>query len=146
MRSPILFLYFCTVLCAQPQQLVNIDKDGVALQGYDPVAFFNSHAPTKGKKELESRYSGAKYLFANKHNLMIFQKNPERFAPAFGGYCAYGVLKGKLAEIDVKIFEIIDGRLVLQHSDGIREQFNQNQTENLLMADEQWAKMRARKR
>jgi YHS domain-containing protein len=123
------------------QALVNLDKHGLALQGYDPVAFFTEQKPVIGKIALQSNYHGGTYWFASAEHKALFDANPEKYEPAFGGYCAYGVSKGHLATIDVNAFQIVNGRLLLQHGDGARNGFNEDQKGNLAKADAIWPKL-----
>src|SRR5579872_7514687 len=81
---------------AQTKTLLNLDKTGVAIQGYDPVAFFTDHKPVKGKPEIPAQHDGAVYYFASKEHRDLFKKDPSKYEPVFGGYCAYGVSKNKL--------------------------------------------------
>jgi len=123
---------------ADSKILLNVDKEGVAVQGYDPVAFFTDNKPVKGKEAFVARHKGATYRFASKENRDLFKKNPEKYAPVFGGYCAYGVSRNKLVEIDVEAFQIVDGRLLLQYSKGVREDFNKDVKGNLKKAETNW--------
>jgi YHS domain-containing protein len=122
----------------QTKTLLNVDKSGLAIQGYDPVAFFTDHKPVKGKSEIPAQYKGAIYFFASKEHRQLFKADPAKYEPAFGGYCAYGVSKGKLVEIDVEAFQIVDGRLLLQYSKGVRDDFNQDAKRNLAKAEFNW--------
>jgi len=99
---------------AQTKTLLNLDKTGVAIQGYDPVAFFTDNRPVKGKPEFPARHNGALYDFTSKEHRELFKSDPAKYEPQFGGYCAYGVSKGKLVEIDVDAFQILNGRLLRQ--------------------------------
>ncbi len=123
---------------AKSKTLLNLDKTGAAIQGYDPVAFFTENKPVKGSDAFVRRYNGAVYFFASKENRDLFAKNPSKYEPAFGGYCAYGVSRNKLVEIDVEAFQIVDGRLLLQYSKGIRDDFNKDQKGTLAKADANW--------
>ena len=80
-----------TPLVAGTKALLNVDKNGLALQGYDPVAFFTENKPVKGKPEFKSTDQGVTYLFASAENKMRFEKEPAKYEPAFGGFCAYGM-------------------------------------------------------
>lgn len=122
----------------QSKNLLNLDKSGVAIQGYDPVAFFTDHKPVKGKSELTYLYHGAQYHFASKEHRDAFKAAPAKYEPAFGGYCAYGVSRNKLVEIDVEAFQIVDGRLLLQYSKDVRENFNKDTKGNLSKAEGNW--------
>ncbi|TAK97809.1 MAG: YHS domain-containing protein [Verrucomicrobia bacterium] len=123
---------------AQTKILLNLDKSGLAIQGYDPVAFFTDGKPVKGKPELGLRYNGALYYFASKDHRDAFKADPAKYEPAFGGYCAYGVSRGKLVEIDVEAFQIVDGKLLLQYSKGVRDDFNKDTKGNLAKASTNW--------
>lgn len=70
----------------EPLPSVNINEEGIAIKGYDPVAYFTMDRPVKGLKEYQFEWNSAKWLFANKDHLAMFEKNPERFAPQYGGY------------------------------------------------------------
>ena len=118
--------------------LVNADKHGLALQGYDPVAFFTDHKPVKGMAGLQSAYHGGTYWFASAEHKALFDANPQKYEPAFGGYCAYGVSRNKLVEIDIDAFQIVNGRLLMQYSKGIRDDFAEDAKSNLAKADANW--------
>src|SRR5271154_3275241 len=120
---------------------VNLDKQGLALQGYDPVAFFTNQKPVKGTADLQSAYHGGTYWFASPEHKALFDANPQKYEPAFGGYCAYGVSKGHLAPVDINAFQIVDGRLLMQYSNGARNGFNEDQKGNLTKADATWPKL-----
>lgn len=130
---------------AAEKSLLNLDREGVAIQGHDPVAFFNVKAALKGKPEFTSAYHGAKYQFYSAKNQAAFEAEPTKYEPKFGGYCAYGVSKGKLVEIDPEAFQIVDGRLLLQYSKGVRDDFNRDATGNLKKAEDNWPKLLEKK-
>jgi YHS domain-containing protein len=130
---------------ADDKTLVNTDKTGVALQGYDPVAFFTDKKPVKGTADFQSTYHGGVYRFATAEHKALFDAHPGKYEPAFGGYCAFGVAKGHLASIEVDAFQVVDGHLLLQHSPGVRDAFNKNQKDNLATATATWPKLVAEK-
>jgi YHS domain-containing protein len=130
---------------AAEKTLLNLDKQGVAIQGYDPVAFFTVKAPLKGKPEFTSTYRGAKYQFHSAKDKQTFDANPAKYEPQFGGYCAYGVSKNKLVEIDIEAFQVVDGKLLLQYSKGVRDEFNKDVAGNLKKADGNWPKLLEKK-
>jgi len=123
---------------AQTKTLLNLDKTGVAIQGYDPAAFFTDNKPVKGKPEFVRLCKGATYQFASKENRDMFAKDSGKYEPAFGGYCAYGLSKGILVEIDVDASQIVDGRLLLQYSKSVRDDFNKDTKRNLTKAEANW--------
>jgi len=137
----LLILVLLTValpLFAQTKTLLNLDKVGVAIQGYDPVAFFTDGKPVKGSDQFISKHGGAVYKFASAEHKAQFDQQPAKYAPEFGGYCAYGVSRNKLVEIDVDAFQIIEGKLILQYSKGVRNDFNKDQSGNLAKAKKNW--------
>jgi YHS domain-containing protein len=123
---------------AQTKTLLNLDKSGLAVQGYDPVAFFTDGKPVKGTPQFTSNLKGATYHFASAEHKATFEKDPAKYEPQFGGYCAYGVSKGKTVPIEVDAFQIVDGRLLLQYDKGIRDKFNKGTAGNLKLADSNW--------
>ena len=136
--SAILLVAITIPALAQTKSLLNLDKVGVAIQGYDPVAFFTDGKPVKGDAKFPFRHNGATYLFASKEHRDAFKTDPAKYEPAFGGYCAYGVSRGKVVEIDVEAFQIVDGRLLLQYSKGVRNDFNKDAKGNLAKANANW--------
>jgi len=123
---------------AQTKTLLNLDKSGLAIQGYDPVAFFTEARPVKGKPEFADRHNGSLYYFASKEHRELFNGDPAKYEPVFGGYCAYGASRGKLVEIDANAFQIVNGRLLLQYSKGVRDDFNKDTNGNLARAEVNW--------
>lgn len=135
---PLLALLVALPAFAQTKTLLNLDKAGVAIQGYDPVAFFTDNKPVRGKPEFVARHHGATYQFVSKEHRDQFKQDPAKYEPVFGGYCAYGVSRGKLVEIDVDAFQIVDGKLLLQYSKGVRDDFNKDSKGNLTKAEANW--------
>ena len=130
---------------AQTKSLLNLDKTGVAIQGYDPVAFFTDNKPVKGDQKFLAKHDGAIYFFASKEHKDIFKADPAKYEPEFGGYCAYGVSRNKLVEIDVEASQVVDGKLLLQYSKGVRDDFNKDAKGNLAKAHANWPALVARK-
>jgi YHS domain-containing protein len=118
--------------------LVNVDAEGLALQGYDAVAFFTVGAPVKGRPEFSASHRGARYQFHSAKNLEMFRADPGKYEPQFGGYCAYGVGRGALVSIRIEAWQIVEGRLLLQKNRDIRDDFNRDPAGNLRKADERW--------
>ena len=130
---------------AQTKTLLNLDQAGVALQGYDPVAFFTDHKPVKGAPQFVLKRGGAIYFFASKEHKDLFSAEPAKYEPIFGGYCAYGVSRDKLVGIEVDAFQIVDGKLLLQYSKGVRDDFNKDTQGNLAKAESNWPGLVAKK-
>jgi len=123
---------------APERTLVNVDKNGLALEGYDPVSFFAAGAPIKGRSDLTFRHAGAMYRFSTEENRAAFEAGPGRYVPQFGGYCAWAVSKGYTAKVEISTWQIVDGRLILNYSDGVRKKFDEDRAGNLLRADGNW--------
>src|SRR5690242_16990588 len=98
------FIFTC-VASAQAKTLVNVDDDGVALQGYDPVAYFTDDKPVKGDARIIAKHDGAVYRFASDEHRQTFLQEPDKYAPQFGGYCTYGVSRDALVPISVDAFQ-----------------------------------------
>jgi YHS domain-containing protein len=148
MKRLLLSLFIATLalpVFAQTPTLLNLDESGVAIQGYDPVAFFTDHKPVKGDPKFVSKRDGAIYFFASKEHKELFNAEPAKYEPVFGGYCAYGVSRDKLVEIDVDAFQIVDGKLLLQYSKGVRDDFNKDTQGNLAKAEANWPGLVAKK-
>jgi len=141
----VLFVVLALPTFAQNKTLLNLDKTGVAIQGYDPVAFFTDNKPVKGDEKFLVKHGGAIYFFASKEHRDLFKADPAKYEPVFGGYCAYGVSRNKLVEIDVDAFQIVDGKLLLQYSKGVRDDFNKDTKGNLTKADANWPALVAKK-
>ena len=124
------------------KQVINADPYGkIALQGYDPVAFHNAGQAVKANPYIATEYRDYKYLFSSEANKDLFVEDAEKYLPAYGGYCAYGVSLGVLFPVEIDTWEIIDDRLVLQYSSDIKQKFEEDKEENLRKANENWLKM-----
>jgi len=127
------------------KQLVNVDKDGVIVDGYDVVAYFTDGKPVEGKHEFESAFGGATYRFASAEHKALFDGAPAKYAPQFGGFCAYAVSRGGLRPVDPAVFHFVDGKLFLQHTQKAFELFEKDEPKNTRRAYERWPKLVARK-
>ncbi len=91
----------------------NLQK-GVAIKGYDPVSYHLGDEPTEGKKSISLSYNGVVYFFSSAKNLETFKKNPSKYEPAYGGWCAYAMgAKGEKVDIDPETYKIINGKTYL---------------------------------
>ena len=123
---------------AVAKELTNLDRNGIAIQGYDPVAFFTDNRPVKGNSQFQSEYRGSKYYFASAEHKSAFDKEPAKYEPQFGGYCAYGASQGHPAPIKIEAWQIVNGRLLMQYDLDIKDKFNKDQQGNLRKADQNW--------
>jgi len=140
MRTAVVTVMILTALSSVglAKELNNLDGKGVALQGYDPVAFFTDNRPVRGDQQFQTQYHGATYYFASAEHKAAFQKEPARFEPQFGGFCAYGASRGKTVPIKIEAWQIVNGRLLLQYDLDVKAKFNSDPQGNLSKADKNW--------
>src|SRR5215470_14976511 len=124
--------------------LNNINDKGVTIEGYDPVAYFTDNKPTKGDSKFHTEYKGATYWFSSTEHEELFEKDPQRYAPQYGAFCGYAVSIGKLRPDDPTIYQIENGRLILQHTREAYDLFNKNLKESIVQADKNWPDIVAR--
>ncbi len=120
------------------KSLVLKNKQGLAIEGYDPVAYFTDNKPVKGNAKFSSEYEGATYLFASAEHKSLFDSNPAKYAPAYGGYCGYAASIDRLSPVSPEWWQIEDGRLILQHNKKAFDLFNKELRENVVKADANW--------
>lgn len=133
---------FLAVVMAQKVYAHNTtDVSHVAIGGYDPVAYFDSGRPTPGTGHHTATHKGATYLFSSKENQRKFAANPEKYAPQYGGYCAYGVSVGKKFFSDPQRWKIVDGKLYLNLDKNIQKKFNQDVSGAIAKADKNWTQI-----
>lgn len=143
MKTFALSVLVCLLLssCANRQPEIFSDSSS-AINGYDPVAYFTDQKPVKGNPEFSYQWKDANWIFSSQQNLELFEKNPEKYAPQYGGYCAYGCSKGKKATTDPNAWTIVDGKLYLNHSAEVKDLWMKEQKERIEMADKQWPEIR----
>jgi len=94
-----------------------------AINGYDSVAYFTRNAPVKGLDANTYEWKGAKWKFSTPANLELFKNNPEKYAPQYGGYCAYGIANDNLAKVDPDQFTIYEGKLYLNYDASVQKEW-----------------------
>lgn len=112
--------------------------DGVAINGYDPVAYFTEGRPVKGDAAHTSDWQGAEMRFVSAETKAMFDADPDTYAPKYGGYCAYAVSKGATAPTDPEAWTVHEGRLYLNFSTDVRALWRQDIDGNIARADENW--------
>lgn len=113
----------------------------LALHGYDPVAYFTAGQPTRGSDELAYVHDGAAYRFSSQANLDAFKAEPARYAPQYGGFCAYGVAVGKKFDGDPTLWKIEEGKLYLNLNEQIYATFLKDIDGNVEKADGNWPRI-----
>src|SRR5438132_742149 len=119
----LLFIFVAIALTARAERPVNTTLFGVAIKGYDPVAYFTDSKPVEGSSDFTFEWNGAKWRFANAGHLAAFKTAPEKYAPQYGGYCAWAVSQGYTAGIDPTARKIVDGKLYLNYSPDIQKKW-----------------------
>lgn len=109
-----------------------------AVKGYDVVAYFEAGAPREGKSDFTHDWQGATWRFATAANRDAFAADPERYAPQYGGYCAYAVAKGATADVDPEAWKIVDGKLYLNLSKSIQARWEKDVPGYIARADANW--------
>ncbi|MDQ8208723.1 YHS domain-containing (seleno)protein [Coraliomargarita sp. SDUM461003] len=112
-----------------------------AVGGYDLVSYQQMSGPVHGSKSLMSKYHGSVYIFANEANLAMFEANPEKYLPAYDGYCAYGVAIGKKLETDPTVYDVVDGQLYLNYNSEVKVKWAADKQANIEKADANWSKL-----
>ena len=121
---------------------VNVDNKGIILKGYDAVAYFKEGRPVKGNPAIESAYQGATYLFASAANKADFDKDPAKYAPRYGGFCAYGISNGVLSDPEgPSAFTVYKGRLYVCGNQGGLKSFKNDINGSIDKADENWRRL-----
>jgi len=113
-------------------------RDGVAIRGYDPVAYFTQGAPTKGSDAHRHDWNGTTWHFASEENRAAFAENPEGYAPQYGGYCAWAVAEGYTASTVPEAWRIVDGKLYLNYSRGVQRRWARDIPGNIARGDANW--------
>jgi YHS domain-containing protein len=112
------------------------------VQGYDLVSYFTTGEPQKGNGNYTFIYDGVTYLFANKVNRAKFKKNPQRYLPAYGGFCAFAVMVGKKVVGDPLAWKIVDNRLYLNLNKKVQQRWEQDIPGNIGKADAKWPEIK----
>lgn len=113
-----------------------------AVQGYDVVSYQTGKRPLRGNGNFTSIYQGATYQFSSKANLATFESNPEKYVPAYGGYCAFGVSVGKKFIGDPEVWRVVDGTLYLNLDAGIQDQWLKDVPGRIKTANTKWNKIK----
>jgi YHS domain-containing protein len=120
----------------------NVDGKGVILKGYDAVGYFKQGKPLKGNPEIASTYQGVTYLFTSEANKADFEKDPRKYAPQYGGFCAYGVANGVISGTeDAEAFTVYKGKLYLGGNQDALKSFKTDIAENIDKADSYWRQL-----
>jgi len=134
-------LLFCCVgySFAEAKSEINKNWRGLAIKGYDPVAYHTTGEPLEGSSQFEIEWKDATWRFASEGNRDLFKANPGNYAPRYGGYCAWAVSRGYTANVDPEnAWSVVDGKLYLNYSAAVKETWEQDIHGNIEKADANW--------
>lgn len=120
---------------------ININDDA-AVHGHDVVAYFKDGKAMSGSTEFTAEHEGATYRFSSAENRDMFSKNPAKYAPQYGGYCAFGAAMGRKFDVDPDAWKIVDGKLYLNNSKKVQVRWSQDIPGFIKGADGNWSKIR----
>lgn len=125
-------------LLSMAQRSAVFAPKGIAIQGYDPVAFFTEHKPVMGADSLSYTWQDAQWRFSSQKHLNLFKANPEGYAPQYGGYCAYGTADGHKAPTKVETWTIEQGKLYFNYNEKVKERWVKDIPGYIQKADQNW--------
>ncbi len=135
----ILLLSLFFIVAAQKGPVYSVNSG--AIEGYDPVAYFKESKAVKGSDEFTYDWNNTTWSFASSENLNVFKESPEKYAPQFGGYCAYAVSQGYTYKSDPEAWKIVNDKLYLNYSKKIQEQWEADQTNLIRQGESNWPKV-----
>lgn len=137
------FLIVVATSCKHNNKMPEVySLSSYAIGGYDPVAYFTEAKPVKGNENLSYKWKDANWIFSSKQNLDSFTANPEKFAPQYGGWCAFGCSNGRKAPTDPNAWTIVDGKLYLNYSLQVKEGWMKEQKQRIEKADMNWPQIK----
>jgi YHS domain-containing protein len=139
-----IFLAACAG-AAEGVKKVNTTDENVAIRGFDTVAFFTAEQAVEGNPQFSFVWNGAKWYFSSPENMEKFKAAPERYAPQFGGYCAWAVSKGYTADGDPHVWKIVDGRLYLNYNQQVKEKWEAEQPKLIEDGKRNWEEFKKKK-
>ncbi len=149
MKSLFSILIFSTLLIGSAsaqdrKNQYNVDKAALAIEGYDPVAYFTSNKAIEGKKELTTSHEGITYRFSSVQNRDLFKVNPSKYKPQYGGWCAYAMgANGEKVSVDPETFKVLNGKLYLFYNSFLintLKSWNKDEVNLKTKADKNWSK------
>ena len=124
---------------------INADGSGVAVRGFDAVAYFTVNSAVKGDPKYEFLWNGARWYFASEENMEKFKRDPGNFAPQFGGYCSYAVSHGYTADGDPEQWKVVNGKLYLNYNQKAKEAWEREQDKLIKDGEHNWAEFQKKK-
>ena len=139
MKRPLfIVLLMLAAFFSKAQNSKYFNKDGIAINGYDPVAFFLENKAIKGNDLYTTSWEGVAWKFSSQENLNLFKSSPEKYAPQYGGYCAYGCSEKHKSPTDQNTFTIIDNKLYFNYSFKVKEFWLKDTVNRIKLANIYW--------
>ena len=132
-------LVLFTMLTTYAQKSEVFAPAGKAIKGYDPVAFFRESKPVMGQDSLSYNWKDATWLFSNRKNMEDFKSDPEKYAPQYGGYCAYGTSQGHKAPTETDTWTIVNEKLYFNYNKKVQTMWLKDEKTLIEKADQQWS-------
>jgi len=144
MQKLISFILLAGLALAQgkaPVEPVFKDGSGLALKGYDPVSYFTANKAMKGSSEFTHQHMGVTYRFASAANRDLFAKEPGKYLPEYGGYCAWAVGHNYTAPADPEAWKIVNGKLYLNYNKDVQKKWMAEEASLIQKGDSNWPKL-----
>ena len=135
------FSLAASITAVAKSRINTIGSPGVAIKGYDPVAYFEQGGPRKGLAKFAVSHKGVKWRFSSAENKARFEANPAKYEPAYGGYCAYGVAQGYLVKIEANAWKIVDGKLYLNYDSNVQRLWSKRPAAYIQRANAKFGKL-----
>ncbi len=132
-----IFIMLLLPLAQASKPPVFATSDG-AINGYDPVAYFTEKNPVKGSDQYAFEWKGETFKFASAENMALFKADPQKYAPQYGGYCAFAVSKGATATTVPEAWTVVEDKLYLNYSLEVRERWRKDIPGHIAAADQNW--------
>jgi YHS domain-containing protein len=136
-----LFFFISIIVNGQATKINKSFFGNKAVDGKDIVLLYQSGSITDGEKQFVHEYNGAKWYFSGQKTLELFKENPKKYAPAYGGYCAWAVANGYTASVELETAVVVDEILYLNYNKKIAKKWSKDRAENILKANRQWPKL-----
>ncbi len=137
-RAVASLLVFLWLACSPTEQRINTDGEGVAILGYDAVAYYTESRAVRGDPNIAHSWRSARWLFSNPTHRDLFAGDPEAYAPQYGGNCAGAMANGRIAKVDPEAWVIVEGKLYLNYDKRYRDQFANDAADQIPRADAEW--------
>jgi len=138
----LVFVALLTGIGSSAQKSSTFVQSGKAIRGYDPVAYFTESKAVKGNDQWVYEWNNVRWYFSSQKNLDHFKADPGKYAPQYGGYCAYGLSNGYKAPTDANAWTIENGKLYLNYNLDVREEWNKDRNQRIEKADKNWPEVK----